>query len=271
MRLHPAASAAGFGLAAYQTLHSTNAEALTLAPAHSKANPLWVTADEQIAGRGRRGNAWISPPGNLYATLLLRDPSPPAHAPQLSFVAALAAYDAVLACASGLREKLDLKWPNDVLCGGSKLAGILIESRSLDDGLAVAIGFGVNCQHHPALASYPAIDLAAAGAAVTAADLFFALSGTMLSRLEQWRRGEGFAAIRADWLDRAAGLGGELKVRLPDREVFGRWEALDETGRLLLRRPDGALEPVAAGDVFPVGAAGATAGTGAAAGRERVG
>jgi BirA family transcriptional regulator, biotin operon repressor / biotin---[acetyl-CoA-carboxylase] ligase len=268
MRLHPAAAAAGFGLAVHRTLPSTNAEALALAPERGKANPLWVTADQQTAGRGRRGNEWISPPGNLYATLLLSDPSAPARAPELSFVAALAAHDAILTCAPGLCEKLALKWPNDVLCGGLKLAGILIESRSLEDGLTVAIGLGVNCKHHPPLTTYPATDLAAAGADVAAGDLFFALSGAMLGRLEQWRRGESFAAIRADWLDRATDLGGEVKVRLPDRELLGRWEALDAAGRLLLRRPDGILEPIAAGDVFPVGAVAIASATAA---QERVG
>lgn len=270
MRLHQAADEAGFRLLAYQGLTSTNAEALARARLDcSDTSRLWITAREQSAGRGRRGNEWISPPGNLYATLLLADPSPFIHAPELLFVAALAVHDAILACAGGLRERLALKWPNDVLCDGLKLAGILIESCSLDAGLinnslvnsslvnnslAVAIGIGVNCRHHPSSTSYPATDLDAAGAGIAVADLFFALSATMLRRLTQWRRGDGFAAIRADWLDRAAGLGGEVRVRLPDRELHGRWEALDEAGRLLLRRPDGALDLIAAGDVFPLGA-----------------
>ena len=252
MRLDPAA--AGFRLSAHNTLPSTNTEALALAR-RGENGPLWVTARQQTAGRGRRGNAWISTPGNLYATLLLRDPAAPENAPQLSFVTALAVYDAIADRAASLREKIALKWPNDVLCGGRKLAGILIESENVEARLAVAIGIGVNCLHHPADTAYSATDLATAGAAISAEDLFGALSGAMVRRFAQWHRGAGFQSIRADWLDRAAGLGGEMRVRLPkNREFVGRAEALDERGRLLLRLTDGTLETITAGDVFPVAA-----------------
>ena len=104
---------------------------------------------------------------------------------------------------------------------------------------------------------YPATDLAAAGADISAETLFAALSGTMLERITQWRRGAGFAAIRADWMARAAGIGGDMRVRLPDRELLGRGEALDEHGRLLLRLADGSVQAIAAGEVFPLGAAAA--------------
>lgn len=253
MRLDPAAELAGHRLLALGTLDSTNAEALRLARDHREpAHALWITARQQTAGRGRRASAWISPPGNLYATLLLRDSPAPARAPELSFVAALAVYDAILGCASGLRKKLALKWPNDVLCAGAKLAGMLIEGQGVDGGLAIAIGIGVNCLHHPADTPYPAIDLAAAGAAVSADALFLALSGAMSRRLEQWDEGNGFAIIRSDWLDHASGIGSELRVRLPGRELLGHFEAIDECGRLLLRLSDGTLETVTAGDVFPL-------------------
>jgi BirA family biotin operon repressor/biotin-[acetyl-CoA-carboxylase] ligase len=255
MRLDPAAAAAGFRLLAYERLPSTNAEALSLLRKDRGARaPTWIAAREQTAGRGRRGNAWSSPPGNLYATLLLTDPAPPRRAPELSFVAALAVHDAILDCAPSLHDHLSLKWPNDVLCGGAKLAGILIESHNLDPGLAVAIGVGVNCVSHPPQTSYPATDLAAAGATVAADDLFAALSAAMDRRLRHWNSGANFAAIRADWIARATGLGSDLRVRLPGREISGRYEALDEAGRLLLRLPDGSLETIAAGEVFPVAA-----------------
>jgi BirA family transcriptional regulator, biotin operon repressor / biotin---[acetyl-CoA-carboxylase] ligase len=251
MRLDPAAAAAGFRLIARDTLESTNAEALRCALQHrSETGPLWITALEQTAGRGRRGNNWISPPGNLYATLLLKDPASPRHASELSFVAALAVHDAILDCAPELRGRLALKWPNDVLCSGGKIAGILLEGHWLDANLALAIGIGVNCLHHPSQTSYPATDLAAAGVKVSAGDLFSALSRAMMRRLDQWRGGEGFTAVRSDWLDRAGGLGEDIKVRLPDRTLAGRFEALDETGCLLLRLADGGMETIVAGDVF---------------------
>jgi BirA family transcriptional regulator, biotin operon repressor / biotin---[acetyl-CoA-carboxylase] ligase len=254
MRLEPEAVAAGFRLSDHDTLPSTNTEALALAR-RAENGPLWVTARQQTSGRGRRGHAWVSTPGNLYATLLLCDPAAPENAPQLSFVAALAVFDAIVDRAAALREKLALKWPNDILYGGRKLAGILIESETIEVRLAVAIGIGVNCMHHPVATAYPASDLATAGAAVTAEDLFGALSATMARRLAQWHRGAAFQSIRADWLERAAGIGGEMRVRLPkNREFVGHAEALDERGRLLLRLDDGTLQTITAGDVFPVAA-----------------
>jgi BirA family transcriptional regulator, biotin operon repressor / biotin---[acetyl-CoA-carboxylase] ligase len=251
MQLDPAAAAAGFGLSAHDTLPSTNTEALMRAR-RGERGPLWITARQQTAGRGRRGNAWISTPGNFYGTLLLGDPAAPDSAPELSFVAALAVHDAIADRAPTLRDNLALKWPNDVLCTGQKLAGILIESETIAGQLVVAVGIGVNCMHHPVETAYPATDLASAGTQVSADDLFLVLSGAMAKRLVQWHRGAGFAAIRADWLRRAAGIGGEMRVRLPDRDYVGRFEALDERGRLLLRLADGALQTITAGDVFPV-------------------
>jgi BirA family biotin operon repressor/biotin-[acetyl-CoA-carboxylase] ligase len=251
MRLRPAAAAAGVGLVACETLPSTNAEALELAR-RGESGALWVTARQQTAGRGRRGNTWISPAGNLYATLLLSDPSVPERAAELSFVAALAVHDAITGCDSRLARRLTLKWPNDVLCDGAKIAGILIESESVAGRLAVAIGVGVNCLHHPAHTEMPATDLAAAGAVITAGELFGAMSGAMLRRLGEWRRGDGFAAMRAAWVERAGALGGAMRVRLATRELYGRGEGLDERGRLLLRLADGSVQLITAGDVFPV-------------------
>jgi BirA family transcriptional regulator, biotin operon repressor / biotin---[acetyl-CoA-carboxylase] ligase len=234
----------------YEQLGSTNAEALALARAGERG-PLWITAAAQTAGRGRRGSAWVSKPGNLYATLLLTDPSEPAKAPQLSFVAALALHDAVAQCAPQLGPALKVKWPNDLLLGLKKLAGILIEGETAGP-LTVVIGIGVNCAHHPDDTPFPATDLAAASALVTSEQVFAALSKVMDRRLAQWARGEGFAAIRADWLKRAAGLGQEVRVRLPEREFSGFFQGLDDDGRLLVEQA-GEITPVTAGEVFGIG------------------
>ncbi|MGB8896477.1 MAG: biotin--[acetyl-CoA-carboxylase] ligase [Pseudolabrys sp.] len=241
---------AGVRHIAYEALGSTNAEALALARAGERG-PLWITATTQRAGRGRRTNRWVSPPGNLYATLLLIEPSPPPQTPQLSFVAALAVHDAVAARAPQLGPLLKVKWPNDLLVGQAKVAGILIEAEC-DPAFAVAVGIGVNCATHPNDTSYPAIDLAATGALVAPDALFAALSTAMGERLAQWNRGQGFAAIRGDWLKRAAGLGEMLQVRLRERELSGRFEGLDETGRLLLKQ-GGDLSTITAGEVFGFG------------------
>jgi BirA family biotin operon repressor/biotin-[acetyl-CoA-carboxylase] ligase len=238
------------------TVDSTNAEALRRARAGTRG-PLWVVAATQTAGRGRRGRAWVSPPGNLHASLLLVDPAPAAVAPQLAFVAGLAVHDACTALAPGLADALRLKWPNDLLCRGVKIAGILIEGEGGlaigGEGVVVAvIGIGVNCGHHPDAVEHPATDFATQGAPIVAAALLDALRRTMAARLAEWERGAGFAAIRGAWLARAAGLGQAMRARLPDREVSGVFEAIDEAGRLILRLTDGRREVVTAGEVFPV-------------------
>ena len=251
MELDRAAANAGVRLLALAETSSTNAHALDLAR-KGERGPRWIVAKTQTAGRGRRGRAWVSRPGNLYTTLLLTEPAPGSHVAQLSFVTALAVHDAIAETASVLGPRLTLKWPNDILCGGAKLCGILLEG----EGKAVAIGIGINCAHHPEDTEYPSTDLAAAGAHVTAEGMFVALSRAFVARIAQWRRGEGFAGIRNDWLKRAEGLNKSIRVRLQDRETSGIFETLDETGMLVLRRSDGAVETIAAGDVFPLRAAG---------------
>jgi BirA family biotin operon repressor/biotin-[acetyl-CoA-carboxylase] ligase len=249
MQLDPRASAAGVRLLALDEIDSTNAEALRLMR-QGERGPLWITAGRQRAGRGRRGRSWSSLAGNLHATLLLTDPGPAEYWPQLSFVAALAAHDAVVEQARTLRPTLGLKWPNDLLLSQAKFAGILIEGEGGAEAGGVAIGIGVNCVAHPPDAEFPATNLGAAGAGVSAPGLFSALSAKMLGRLAQWNGGEGFATIRADWLARAAGLGEQILVRLADREVRGRFEALDDSGCLVLILPDGDEVVVSAGDVI---------------------
>ena len=202
-------------------------------------------ARRQSSGRGRRGRGWVSEPGNLYASLLLIDPAPPPRAAELSLVAALAVHDSVAEVASGLGPRLKLKWPNDVVCDGAKLAGILVEGESAPDrALAVVIGIGVNCARHPTGTPYPTTDLAEAGALVTADALLQSLMPAMARRLAEWNRGVGFAAVRAAWLKRAAGLGEPARIRLPEREIEGRIETLDEAGRLMVRLADGRIEHV---------------------------
>jgi BirA family transcriptional regulator, biotin operon repressor / biotin---[acetyl-CoA-carboxylase] ligase len=248
MRLDPRASAAGARLISHELLASTNTEALALAR-QGERGPLWITAVRQSAGRGRRGRTWISEAGNLFATLLLTDPSPPEHWPELAFVTALAIHDAVAEVAPGLKPQLAIKWPNDLLIKTAKFAGILIEGEGGEETGAVAVGIGVNCASHPSDTDFPATDLAAAGADVSPEVLFGALSVKMLGRIAQWNRGEHFATIRTDWLSRAASLGDMIRVRLTDRELVGRFETIDDTGRLILLLGEGQREPIAAGDV----------------------
>jgi BirA family transcriptional regulator, biotin operon repressor / biotin---[acetyl-CoA-carboxylase] ligase len=247
MRLDPRAAAVGVRLVAHEVLGSTNAEALKLARAGERG-PLWIVAERQAAGRGRRGRVWVSERGNLFATLLLTAPAAPEHRPQLSLVAALALHDALAETAEALKPRIAIKWPNDLLLEQAKFAGILVEGEGGEDG-AVAIGIGVNCASHPLNADYPATDIATAGISVLPAMLMEPLSLKMVGRLAQWNGGEGFSTVRADWMARAAGIGEKVGVRLVDRELSGIFETLDDAGALVLRLPDGHAQTITAADV----------------------
>lgn len=235
-------------IANLDVVDSTNAEALRRSRVGERG-PLWIVAREQTAGRGRRGRAWTSSTGNLHATLMLTTSIPAAVAPQLGFVAGLALHDAAAAAAPALAPSLALKWPNDLLCAGRKIAGILIEGEG--NPVTVAIGIGVNCRHHPEATEFPATDFVAEGADVSAAVLTDHLAAAMQTRLTQWNRGGGFAGIRAAWLARAHGLAQPIRIQLAERETAGCFETIDDGGRLMLRIPNGELEAIAAGEVFP--------------------
>jgi BirA family biotin operon repressor/biotin-[acetyl-CoA-carboxylase] ligase len=246
-------SVGGVPIFALETVGSTNEEALARAKA-GEPGPLWIVARQQSAGRGRRGRPWVSEPGNLYASLLLTDAAPAGAVSGICFVAALALHDALLDVAHGLAPaQIKLKWPNDVLLDGKKIAGILVEGISLaDGGMATVAGFGINCRNHPENAAYAATSLAAAGSVVEPHALLTALAGRMSRRLNEWRRGDGFSSIRAAWLARASGVGGPIEVRLPDRTIAGTFEAVDPGGALVLKHGNGMRETIAAGDVFPL-------------------
>lgn len=239
--------------AGYMAVHldavgSTNAEAFERGR-QGAASGLWVVARRQTAGRGRRGRVWTSEPGNLYASLMLRDPMEEARLGELPLVVALAVHDAVAATLPPFaRADLAIKWPNDILYAGAKLCGILIEAATTREGRLVVAGIGVNCAHHPDVTLYSATDLAEAGYPTEPEALFALLAGAMAHRLAEWRSGD-FASIREAWLDRAQGVGEAITVRLPTREVAGVFSGLDTEGRLLLRH-DGGLEAISAGDVF---------------------
>jgi BirA family transcriptional regulator, biotin operon repressor / biotin---[acetyl-CoA-carboxylase] ligase len=252
MKLDPTAHEAGVELIALDEVDSTNTQALRYGETGMRG-PLWVTAQIQTAGRGRRGRVWISEPGNLYASLLLADPAPLAHVTQCSFVAAVAVREAVCDAAPGLADRLSLKWPNDVLCDGRKLAGVLIEGEGANP-LMVAIGIGINCRHHPSDAVYPATNLGAEGADVTAAAVFTALTRRMAQRLALWNAGTRFADIRAAWLAHGPRPGAALRVRLAEGDVTGSFDTIDEHGSLVLIEAGGARRRITAGDVFPLAA-----------------
>jgi BirA family biotin operon repressor/biotin-[acetyl-CoA-carboxylase] ligase len=233
----------GYALKSFDAIDSTNEEARRLA-AMGERGPLWIEAARQTAGRGRRGRSWESPAGNLAATLLIAPGKPAAECAQLSFVAAVAAVDAVASFAGNAEVKA--KWPNDVLADGRKLAGILLESQ----GDWLAMGVGINLAHFPPDTEFPATSLAALGVpAPDRHDALTQLAAQFAKWYETWR-GQGFGPIREAWLARAAGLGKRIRARLAQGEHVGVFEGIDETGALILREDGGKTRTVSAGEVF---------------------
>jgi BirA family biotin operon repressor/biotin-[acetyl-CoA-carboxylase] ligase len=240
---------AGYSVASFVEIDSTNEEARRRAAAGERG-PLWITARRQTAGHGRRGREWESPEGNLMATLLIAPGVAAPEAARLSFVAALAVHD--LAAAHAPRAAVRVKWPNDVLVDGKKVAGVLLESSG-QEGVDVlpwlAVGIGVNLAHAPAEAAYPATFLGAHGPAPSPQDALAALAEAWETRFRAWRV-SGFAAIREAWLAVAAGLGSEIEVRLPAETLRGRFETLMPDGALSLLLPSGTRRAITAGEVF---------------------
>jgi BirA family biotin operon repressor/biotin-[acetyl-CoA-carboxylase] ligase len=239
----------GYALKHFDEIDSTNEEARRVASAGGKG-PLWIIADRQTSGRGRRGRVWESPPGNLAATLLIDPGRPAAECAQLSFVTAVAVADVLSAFAP--HANIRVKWPNDVLAEGKKIAGILLESASSGSAPPqwLAIGIGINLKHFPPQTEFPATSLAVLGAEPPAPrEALTALAASFAKWYETWR-GRGFAPIREAWLARAAGLGARIVARLSNGEATGVFEGLDETGALILREGHGRTRAIAAGEIF---------------------
>ena len=240
---------AGYSVAIFDEIDSTNEEARRRA-AVGERGPLWITARRQNAGRGRRGREWVSPEGNLMATLLIAPGVAPAEAARLSFVAALAVHDLVTAYAK--RANVRVKWPNDVLVDGKKVAGILLESSGTEGQDIVpwlAIGVGVNLGQAPADAAYPATFVGAHGPAPSPAEALAELAEAWETRFRVWRV-SGFSAIRDAWLAVASGIGQQVEIRLPAETLQGRFETLMPDGALSLLLPSGARRAITAGEVF---------------------
>jgi len=259
--LAPTASLDGYRLEAHETVGSTNALALERVK-EGDSGKLWIVSNRQESGRGRRGRAWETPRGNLAATLLWVGQGELKLAATLGFVAGLALSDALAAVVPQERigigvdgggrggSRFELKWPNDVLAGGAKLAGILLESSLLaDNRYALAIGIGVNVVAHPEGLPYPATSLAALGSNADAETLFLALSDAWAANARDWDEGRGLARIRNRWLEHAAGLGSDVAVRVDGNVVRGVFETIDDDCRFVIRSRGGEEVRIAAGDV----------------------
>jgi len=242
----------GVGRIVLDAVDSTNAEAARVA--RFLTEPTWIMAHAQTAARGRRGREWAMPPGNFAATLLMRPAGLPPEVALRSFVAALALYDTCVAL-SGQAAKFALKWPNDVLLNGGKLAGILLESAGRPGGVShLAVGIGVNLVAAPDPgdlepgAMAPVSLLGETGVEVVPEDFLAALAPAF-ARWEAILATDGFAPVRTAWLARAARLGERLVARTGSASYDGRFETIDDRGALVLATADG-RKVIAAADVF---------------------
>ena len=239
----------GFRLLELATVASTNDVARRMADAGEPAG-LIIRAERQTAGRGRHGRTWHSPPGNLYASLLLRPARPMAEVASLSLVFALSLAEALDELSAG-RLAPRLKWPNDILVDGAKLAGILLElvADPRRDMTGLIVGLGVNVGWAPAGSlPYPATSLAAHGLLVSPRKVLAALVAPLRARLDRWEAA-GFAAQREDWLARAAGRGGPVEARIGNRVVRGMLVDLEPGGAVCVEHADGTRESLSAGEL----------------------
>ncbi len=225
---------------------STNDDAKALANAGSPHGSV-VWAREQSAGRGRYTRQWLSPPGNLYTSAVLRPDVPPARTAELGFVAALAVAETVetfLPVGTPAR----LKWPNDVLVKGQKISGILLEGQFNGMDIAwVIAGIGINVTGAPDNPAYPATSLASHGADVTAREVLVKLLERLGAWLEVWQN-NGFAPVRAAWMARAVKLNDVVTVRIGTEPLSGPFRGIDHDGALLLETPQGTRR-ITAGEV----------------------
>ena len=236
----------GVGRITLGSVDSTMSEARRRAP--DMAGDFWVHALTQTAGTGRRGRAWDSGDGNFSASLLLRPNDPPDKLALRSFVAALALFDTLVAL-TGQEAMFSLKWPNDVLLKGRKLAGILLETHDGD----LIVGIGVNLKTPPPAdmldpGAVPPATLASVGHQVTP-QVFLDTLAPAFATWETRFRTFGFEPVRESWLRHAARLGEVVTARLPSEEITGRFETVDDTGCLILEAPNG-RRAIAAGEVF---------------------
>jgi len=244
-------SLSGFRLVSLDAVDSTNDEARRLA-ARGAADGTLVRALRQTAGRGRLRRTWISEPGNLYFSLILRPSCSPAEAPRFGFLAANAVAEALVGILP-VGAAVGCKWPNDVLVAGRKVSGILLESEPRADGGLdwLVVGVGVNVLHHPAAGDvrYPATSVRACGGTdVTADDVLAAFCRAFRAGRAAWER-DGFGVVRELWLSRAVGLGEPIRIDAGGGSLEGVFDGIDTDGALIVRRNDGGCVRVAAGDV----------------------
>ncbi len=251
MSIDAAPVVAGIRVVALEETGSTNADAMARALA-GEALPFWLIADRQTAGKGRSGRSWISEPGNFQASLAVKVHCAAGQAAQLSLVAGVAVIGAIktLAPQHGC-DNLYLKWPNDLLVNNAKCGGILIETASdrTDGGMIAVIGIGLNLVSHPEIQGRRVAHLGGDVPSATQCTYLMAIAAAMLSALEIWNDGAGFAQIVARWLAAATPVGTEVAIHTGAARIEGTFAGLADDGALLLRDKSGRIQRFTFGDV----------------------
>ncbi len=244
-----------YNLLIFDVVDSTNSEALRLASSVPSGDFVIVTR-EQTGGRGQKGNSWVSVEENLHMSILLTSSANPASHPQLSFLAANALYEAInfLAKKQGVNLDIKLKWPNDVLVGGRKIAGILLESISFNGKNYVVIGFGANVMEAPKIdAGYKTTSLLDEGIVLNHADEFMNILVNKFDRLyAQWFVQGNFIKTRKDWLRRAYNLKKIITMDDGSRRISGIFKGIDLDGAMILQLNDGQLCTINSGTIVSV-------------------
>jgi BirA family transcriptional regulator, biotin operon repressor / biotin---[acetyl-CoA-carboxylase] ligase len=231
---------------------STSREALALVDA-GETGPLWIMARRQTAGRGRADRQWVSAPGNLHASLILSLSCPPTAVPQLSLLAGVATFDAIRQAAGGRPASLRLKWPNDILIGQAKCAGILAESVAGPQSTTAIIGIGIDLVWHPTAMHRAATDLAEHGCHIEPDAMLASLAEAMQRWVVVWDGGRDFHSIRRAWLERAGPIGEMCTVDTGRERLEGAFADLDADGALIISDSHGRRRTVTFGDVALMG------------------
>lgn len=231
----------GFRIYHYKEVPSTNKESLGLIE-KGISNETIIIADKQAEGRGRTGKSWISPEGNLYASLIINQEKDVSKLTELTFVTALAVGNTILSFINGLN--LQYKWPNDVLIDGKKISGILLEKKSNSNWLI--IGIGINVNHAPLLGT---TRISNYGESVSHMDLLKELIINFNKLRKQWLF-DGFYAIREMWLKKAFKMNEQISVKLADKLYEGIFADIDKSGKLVFQQNDGSLIYFDAGELF---------------------
>ncbi|EJF77397.1 biotin-[acetyl-CoA-carboxylase] ligase [Bartonella sp. DB5-6] len=253
----------GYTVESYESVASTNLIAQQKAQAGHQGY-LWVVAQEQIQGRARRGRIWYSPKGNLYSSLLLVDGIVHQTSAQLGFVAGVSMVEAVKQFIRDEKQTdsiVRLKWPNDILLGGAKSSGVLLEIfRLTPQQYALIIGIGMNVKYHYKNAPYPTSSLKNIGLHVETEQLFTVLTEYFSKNYLLWKQPKGCDIIREKWLLYSTHLGQHVKIVNGEKIIEGFFDGIDSDFNCIVKQKNGQQTIITAGDVHFGLAASANAG-----------